>query len=308
MPLKIAITGSSGLIGSVVQDYFAKKGHQITLIIRPRTPIKFNRRVIHWDIDKKEIDVRGLEGQDAVVHLSGVNLAEKRWSKEFKEEIKESRLQSTRFLAGSLARLSKPPKIFLSASAIGFYGSLKHNDEINEMSPKGDSFLSEVCELWEKSTEPVKNVVPRTVHMRFGMVLARGGALSKMLPIFKLGLGGKIADGRQMMSWVSINEIPLIMEYLLSSPGISGAVNFVSPNPVLNAEFTKALGDVLHRPALLPVPRFAVRAMFGQMADELLLANARVMPRKLLEAGYKFSYPDLKSALELILNKKTHHT
>jgi uncharacterized protein (TIGR01777 family) len=273
------------------------------LIVRPQTAIKVNRKVIRWDIDRGEIDLAGLEGHDAVIHLAGANLAERRWTEGFKQIIKDSRVKSTTFLSEALTRLRKPPAILLTASAVGFYGNAEHDEEFNELSPKGDSFLSQVCDLWERVTEPVKKIGIRVVHMRMGMVLGQGGgALTKILPIFKLGLGGKLGTGQQIISWISVHEIPFMVGHILNTQ-IAGAVNFVSPQPVSNTEFTKTLAQLLHRPAIFPVPHFAVRLMFGEMADELLLGGAKIMPRRFLDTGYEFAYPDLKKALEYILYK-----
>jgi len=306
MPLRIAISGSSGLIGTAVSDSLLQRGHTVTPIIRSSTPIKINRRVIRWKILSGEIDKDKLEGHDAVIHLAGVNIADRKWTEEFKQEIRESRVKSTTFLCNTLARLKQPPRVLLSTSAIGYYGHVPATERKDESSPRGMDFMADLCQEWEAATRPAQDGDIRVVHMRLGMVLStRGGALAKMLPLFKLGLGGKLGSGNQMMSWIALDEIPAIVAHLLNNQKISGPVNLVSPNAVSNSEFTRVLGAVLHRPAILPVPEFAVKMMFGEMGELLLLNGANILPTKLLKSGYHFVYPGLQSALEHCLYKKS---
>jgi len=294
------------LIGTAVSDFLLQNGHAVTPIIRSSTPIKINRRVIRWKILSGEIDKDNLEGHDAVIHLSGVNIADRKWTEEFKQEIWESRVKSTTFLSNTLAKLKKPPRVLLSTSAIGYYGNVPPPERKDESSPRGMDFMADLCQEWEAATKSAQDSGIRVVHMRLGMVLSgRGGALAKMLPIFKLGFGGKLGSGDQMMSWIVLEEIPKIVKHLLNEEKLVGAVNLVSPNAVSNSEFTRVLGTVLRRPVILPVPDFAVKMMFGEMGELLLLNGADIRPAKLLKNGYQFFYPDLQPALEHCLYKKS---
>ena len=303
MPLQIAMTGSTGMIGSALVKALEGKGHGVTPIIRRDTPLKTNRRVIRWDIDYGQIDKAGLEGHDVVIHLAGANLAGERWTPKYKRIIQESRLKSTALLSKTLTELKNPPRLFLSTSAVGYYGNNDFNDKKDEASPMGRGFLAELCHEWEKATQSAELRGIRVVCMRMGMVLSKaGGALGKMLPIFKLGVGGKIASGRQAMSWIALDEIPLIVLHVINCSTLTGPVNFVSPSAVFNEEFTRILGNVIRRPTVIPVPALALRLMFGEMADSLLLGGVNVIPRRLLESGYPFTYPDLKSTLQKILS------
>ena len=300
--MRIALTGSSGLIGSTLDESLTQKGHTVVPLIRPTTRLTSNRKMIRWNPDFGHIDAAALEGFDGVIHLSGVNIAE-RWTPKYKSLIRESRIKSTSFLSNVLAQLKNPPKAFLCASAVGIYGdSAKTKDEI---SLRGKDFLADVCSSWEMATEAADHRGIRVVNMRFGVVLSkRGGMLKKILPIFKLGLGGKIGSGQQMMSWVADEEIPFMVLHVLQTPSLRGAVNFTSPEPVSNEEFTKVLSKVLRRPAVLPVPARVLKFMFGEMADTMLLASSNAIPKRLLESGYQFSYPALDEALAKILLSK----
>jgi len=306
MPLRIAISGSSGLIGTAVTDFLVQSGHAVTPIIRSSTPIKINRRVIRWKILSGEIDKDKLEGLDAVIHFSGANIASQRWNEEFKRELVASRVKSTLLLCSTLARLKKPPRVLLSASAIGYYGNVPPQDRKDESSPRGMDFMADLCYEWEAATRTAKEHGIRVVHLRMGMVLSSlGGALAKMLPVFKLGLGGKLGSGNQMISWIALEEIPKIVAHLLNKEKIVGAVNLVSPNAVSNSEFTRVLAKVLNRPAFFSVPEFAVKKMFGEMGELLLLNGANIVPTQILKSGYQFVYPDLQMALEHCLNNKS---
>jgi uncharacterized protein (TIGR01777 family) len=238
-----------------------------------------------------------LEGFDAVVHLAGESIAEGRWTEAKRGRIRDSRVQGTRVLADTLARLIHPPKVFLCASAVGFYGS-RGDEELDEESPAGSGFLSDVCREWESACRPAVEAGIRVVNLRLGMVLStRGGALAKMLPIFRLGLGGRLASGRQYVSWITLDDVVEAIQFVMATDSLEGPVNAVAPGAVTNREFTRVLGRVLRRPAILPAPAFALRCVLGQMAQELLLASTRALPRRLLEAGFAFRDPDLEGAL-----------
>ena len=245
-----------------------------------------------------------LEGLAAAIHLSGANLAGHRWTDAFKREVGESRVESTRILATALASLKSPPKMLLVASAVGFYGN-RGDELIDESSQPGQGFLADTCQQWEAAAQPAREAGIRVAHLRFGMVLSPGGgALAKLLPIFKLGLGGKLGDGRQYVSWISLPDAVAGIFYLLASPTAAGPYNFTAPNPVTNSQFTRILSDQLHRPAFFTVPSFALRLALGQMADEALLASVRAYPAKLVAAGFQFSYPSLVYALPAILSPR----
>lgn len=250
----------------------------------------------------KQIDDKALDNCEAVIHLAGENIADGRWDEEKKRRVRDSRVKGTRFLAETLARLERPPEVFICASAIGYYGD-RGDEVLTEESPPGSGFLPEVCCQWEAAAEEARRAGIRTLHMRTGLVLSRQGQLLKrMLIPFKIGLGGKIGDGRQWMSWIVIDDVVGAFLHVLENDTISGPVNVTAPQPVTNHEFTRTLGRVLNRPAFLTVPAFALRWAFGEMADELVLASARVEPRKLLDSGYKFLYPTLEAALRHLLD------
>ncbi len=298
MSLRIAITGSTGLVGSTLVPFLLKEGHQVTQISRrkeitgPQTP------VILWNPDAGQIDASALEGFDVVIHLAGANVGE-RWDvKNHKQAIMDSRINGTGLLCRTLAGLKNKPKVLLSASAIGYYGN--HSPEVisDEDSKPGEGFLSEVCQRWEAETKPAKDAWIRVVNMRIGVVLSKkGGALSKMWLPFQLGLGGVLGSGKQMMSWIALDEMPWIFLFLINSQHISGPVNITSPHPVSNTDFTKTLGQVIKRPTIFPVPDFAVKLLFGEMGEVLLLGGNYVVPKRLQEMGYKYVYPHLKEAL-----------
>ncbi len=303
MALKFAVTGSTGMIGSVVCDWLKAHGHKVTQIIRPTTKKHVSAESLVWDVQKKTIDLARLEGHDVVIHFAGANIADRPWTVSYKKEILASRIEWTSFLAESLCKLKHPPKTFLCGSAIGFYGDHLANEMIDEGGRNGHGFLAEVTREWEAAAKPAENSGIRVINMRTGVVLdKKGGALAKMLPPFYLGLGGPIGSGNQIMSWIALDEIPRIISFLVENVNISGPVNFTAPHPVSSRDFAKVLGHVLHRPAFLPLPAFAVSTIFGEMGKELLLGGAHVTPRRLLESGYTFTYPDLQSALSSILN------
>lgn len=291
------------MVGTAVADYFRHKGHGIMRICRPESGVAFDDKTVFWDVRANEIDAPKLAGQDVIIHLAGANIAGRRWSKEYKQEILNSRVEGTKLLCATAANYHYLPKVIVSASAVGFYGMHDPSVSLNESSPSGEDFLADVCNKWEKATEPAEQAGIRVVHLRLGVVLSpKGGALAKMLPPFQFGLGGPVGPGTQIMSWVALDEIPSIIEHIIQTQSIAGPVNAVAPNPVSNENFTKTLGRVLRRPAALPMPALAVQLLFGEMGTTLLLGGQRVLPQKLEESGYSFQYPELESALNTILH------
>ncbi|MBL9083232.1 MAG: TIGR01777 family oxidoreductase, partial [Planctomycetales bacterium] len=258
---------------------------------------------IRWDPDAGEIDPSALEGFDAVVHLAGENIAGGRWNEERKRRILESRTKGTSLLAGALAKLKNPPKVFACASAIGFYGN-RGDETLDERSPAGEGYLADVCKQWEAAAEPARAAGIRTVNMRFGIVLGMGGgALAKMLTPFKLGAGGNLGSGKQWMSWVALDDAVGAIHHALFNEALTGPMNVVAPTPVTNAEFTKTLGRVVARPTIFPMPAFAARLALGEMADALLLASTRVLPQALQLTDYRFRFPTLEEALRHLLGR-----
>ena len=305
MAQRIALTGASGLIGSALVDWFKKRGDAVTRIVRDTSSRTNDAHTVLWDIDREKIEADKLEGQDGIIHLAGASIAGRRWTPEYKRAIQESRVKGTAHLCRTLAQLKQPPRVLVCASAIGYYGNQASDAPVDESAPAGQGFLSDVCRQWEQAAQPAESRGIRVVYARFGVVLSpQGGALGKMLPIFKCGLGGPLGGGRQIMSWVALDEIPYLVSYLIDRPPIRGTVNCVSPSAVSNREFTDILGRVIRRPVIFPVPGFGIKLLFGKMGEELLLGGARVVPRRLLENGYSFQYPDLEKALENILKEK----
>lgn len=302
--MKIIVTGSTGLVGTALVRSLLAEGHEVTRMVRGdsqtfRAP---GTAAVRWEPEKGTVDAAELEGHDAAVHLAGESVAGGRWTEEKKRRILESRVKGTRLLAETLAGLSVKPKVLVSASAIGFYGN-RGAEVLGEESASGEDFLSGVAREWEKATLPASQAGIRVVHLRIGIVLsASGGALGQMLKPFKLGLGGRIGSGEQYMSWIALDDLVSIIKHALNDEHLRGPVNAVAPTPATNEQFTKTLGRVLGRPALLPVPAFALRLAFGrEMADSLLLGGARVEPARLKETGYRFAYPDLEGALRHVL-------
>jgi uncharacterized protein (TIGR01777 family) len=295
--MKVLITGASGLIGKALQRSFAEKGYEMLLAGRGE-PKHANE--IQWSVDEgfREEDLSRLEGLDAVVHLAGENIAGLRWTDEKKKAIRDSRVHGTRSLVNALAELKQKPKVLIAGSAMGFYGD--RGDEIlTETSHPGDTFLSDVSKEWETESRRAEDSGIRTVLLRTGIVLSKdGGALATMLTPFKFGVGGVVGSGKQWMSWISLDDVINIINYAIENENLRGALNVASPNPVTNEEFTKTLGEVIYRPTFLPLPEFAVNLVFGEMGDALLIDSTRVEPKRLQEAGYKFKFTDLKSALE----------
>jgi uncharacterized protein len=295
--MRVLITGASGLIGKALQRSFAEKGYEMLLAGR-REPRKGNE--IRWTVEDgfAEADLERLERLDAVVHLAGEGIAGLRWTDEKKKAIRDSRVIGTHTIVNTLAGLKQKPKVFVTGSALGYYGD-RGDEIVTETSRPGDTFLAEVCRDWEIESRRAEDSGIRTVLLRTGIVLSKdGGALATMLTPFKFGVGGVVGSGKQWMSWISLDDVIGIINYAIENENLRGAVNVVAPNPVTNEEFTKTLGDVLYRPTILPLPEFAVNLVFGEMGDALLIDSTRVEPRRLNDAGYKFKFPELKSALE----------
>lgn len=292
--MKILISGSHGLVGTALIKSLEPEGHEIFRLVRHAPN---SQSEIEWSPDRYSIALARIEGFDAVVHLAGESIAEGRWSDEKKKRIRESRVKGTRLLGDALANLANPPKSLISASAIGYYGN-RGDEVLTEASAPGDDFLSEVCVEWEKATALATEKGIRVVNTRFGIILdANGGALAKMLPPFRMGIGGRIGSGKQWMSWIALDDVVGAIKFALTNETLSGPVNFVAPNPVTNSEFTKTLGRALSRPTLFPIPAFGVRLVFGEMADALLLSGQRAVPASLTKAGYQFQYQGLEEAL-----------
>ena len=298
--MKVLISGSTGLIGSALISALATAGHDVVRLVRSAP--KSDGSEVHWDPESGRIDTDRLEGLDAVVHLAGENIGAGRWSRDRKARIFDSRVKGTRLLCESLANLNHPPQVLVCASAIGYYGS-RGAEVMNEGSESGAGFLADVCREWEIATEFVGHTEIRVVNLRMGIVLSlAGGPLEKMLPPFKMGVGGILGNGRQYMSWITLDDAVGAIQHTLVTDSLQGPVNNVAPYPVTNREFTKALGRVLRRPTLFPLPSFGLRIMFGrEMANELFLSSTRVEPTRLLETGYAFQYPGLEDALRHVL-------
>ncbi len=299
--MRIAITGSSGLIGSALLARFSDDSHNVTRVVRGSSVRNPRHRTVVWNPTSGVIDSEGLEGHDVVIHLAGEDIAAGRWTQARKHTIRESRIHGTRLLCATLAGLRQRPRVLVTASGVGYYGNPDHR--VDETSPRGTGFLADLVRDWEQAAAPAQAAGIRVVHTRFGIVLSpNGGALAKMLPVFKVGLGGKIGSGRQVMSWIALDDLPSVMLHVIAHESLSGPVNVVSPHPVTNAEFSRVLGKALGRPAILPLPGFAVRLLFGEMADALLLGGAHVIPRRLRETAFRFAYPDLEQALVHLLH------
>ncbi len=293
--MKILIGGSSGLIGSALLPHLASQGHQTVRLVRGRPARRDDE--IEWDPDAGTIDSASLRGIDAVVNLAGATIARWPWTASHKRRVIESRVRSTGLLSGAISVMKPAPRVFVSVSAVGFYGD--RGDEIlRETSPPGHDFLASVCVAWEAAADPARTAGIRVVTPRIGMVLSgAGGALGALLIPFRLGLGGVIGSGRQYMSWIALEDLARVIAGAIAREEWSGPLNAVSPQPATNAEFTKTLGRVLHRPTLLPLPKLAARLVLGEMADALLLSSARAEPARLLASNFQFNYPTLEGAL-----------
>lgn len=299
--MNVLVTGASGLVGSAVVAFLKSHGHEVSRLVRTSPPSGSSD--VFWDPARGTITTPALEGFDAVVHMAGENIATGRWSAAKKGRIYDSRVQGTCLLCEALAQLVKPPKVLVSASAIGYYGD--RGDRImTEDSRPGTDFLADVCREWEAATALAAECGIRVVSLRIGVVMTpAGGALHKMLTPFKLGGGGVIGNGQQYMSWVALDDVVGIVHHALTTESLQGPVNAVAPNPVTNHEFTKTLGRVLKRPTLFPMPGLAAKALFGEMAEALMLSSTRVDASRIGESGYTFQYPELDGALRHLLGK-----
>ena len=296
--MDVVVSGSSGLIGSALKEALQSAGHRVVAMSRSKT----GGEAIHWDPAAGVIDAGGLEGVGAVVHLAGEGIGNKRWNEDQKAKIRDSRVRGTTLLAETLAKLAQPPQVLLSGSAVGFYGN-RGDEVLTETSRPGDGFLADLCVAWEEAATPAREAGIRVSHLRTGIVLSGGGgALPKMLTPFKLGVGGKLGSGKQWMSWISLEDEVGAIVHLLGGDAPAGPVNLTAPNPVPNADFTKALGKALGRPTVLPAPKFGLKTILGgEMAEELLLFSQRALPTRLLDSGYTFRHPGLDDALRSAL-------
>ncbi len=295
--MKIAIAGASGLVGSALIPVLKSMGAQITRLVRSKP----RAGEIEWHPNQAEMSAASLNGFDTIINLAGENIAGGRWTDDQKRKIRDSRISGTHLLSEAMAKLSPKPKVFICASATGIYGD-RDDEVLDEQSESGGGFLAGVCREWEKATEPASKAGVRVVNLRLGPILAReGGMLAKLLTPFKMGMGGKVGSGRQYISWIAIDDVIQAIKLAIEDASIHGALNIVSPNPVTNEEFTKTLGHVLSRPTALAMPTFAARLAFGEMADEMLLASQKVLPKKLLNAGFVFKYPELEPTLKHLL-------
>ncbi len=296
--MNVLISGATGLIGSALIPELEAGGHAVTRLSRSQS----GPDTIRWDPEAGTIE-GDLEGTDAVVHLAGESIAQGRWNPQKKQQILESRVKGTRLLAEKISGLPTPPKVMVSASAVGYYGD-RGDEVLTEESSSGTDFLAGVCREWEAAAEPARQGGIRVVHPRLGIVLSpKGGALGTTLPIFKLGGGGKIGGGNQWWSWVALDDVVGSIVHALTEETVEGPVNVGSPNPMTNAGYTKVLGKVLGRPTVLPLPAPVIRVMLGEVADSLLLASGRMRPAKLEATGYEFRYPQLEGALRHLLGK-----
>ncbi len=295
--MRVAVTGASGLIGSALVESLRSDGHDVVRLVR-RTARTADEA--SWDPGAGNVDRAALEGTDAVVHLAGAGLGDHRWSGEYKQVIRSSRVEGTTLLSEALADLDQPPRVLVSASGINYYGD-RGDTVVDESIPRGEGFLADVCGQWEAATAAAAQAGIRVACMRSGIVLAQGGALGRMLSIFRLGLGGPLGTGRQWWSWIALPDHIAAVRRLIDDDSISGGANLTSPEPVRNAELTRALGRALHRPAVLPVPAFALRIALGEFADEGLLASVRGVPGRLAESGFSFRYPRVEETLGALL-------
>ena len=311
--MRVAVTGSSGLIGAAAVKRLRSEGHEVLRIVRPDTRFGSSEDArpspsqqqpaptVRWDPQRGAIDGDSLEGCDAVLHLAGEPIGARRWSLEQKRRISDSRVRATSLLAEALAGLEAPPGVLLSASAVGYYGS-RGDEVVNEQSQPGDDYLSQVCRDWEAAAQPARDAGIRVVHPRTGVVLDKsGGALAEMLPFFRLGLGGRIGGGRQWVSWITLHDEVAALRWLLDAD-VEGPVNLCAPSPVTNIELTSALGRALRRPTFLPTPKPALWAKLGrELTEALLYASSRVEPAVLMSHGFEFSHRDISAALQAVL-------
>lgn len=304
-PMRIAITGASGLVGRALVPFLTTAGHTVQRLVR-RAPQGTDE--IRWDPARGEVDLAALEGVDVVIHLAGENVGEGRWTPERRRLILDSREQGTRTIATALAKLTRKPRVFISASASGFYGEQAEGPTavaLDESAPAGTGFLADVCKAWEAAAEPARAAGIRVVHPRIGVVLdPGGGALQKLLTPFKMGVGGKVGNGRQWMSWISLDDLVGLLAFVIGNENISGPINAVAPGAVEQKDFATVLGRVLSRPSFMPLPAFAVKAMFGEMGQSLLLGGVRLKPGVAENVGFRFAHADLEAALRFMLGRQ----
>ncbi|MBZ5698886.1 MAG: TIGR01777 family oxidoreductase [Acidobacteriia bacterium] len=306
--MRILVSGSTGFLGTSLIDTLERESHAIVRLVRPesvqRKANTTRAQAVRWDPVAGQFDATAAERADALVHLAGASISGGRWSVSRKNLLRTSRIEATRHLIGALSRLRYPPRVIVASSGIGYYGD-RGEEILTEESSSGGDFLSALCREWEAETARGAEFGARVVMLRFGIVLAaHGGALPLMALPFKLGAGGRLGSGRQWMSWLTIGEAVGMIRFALANPGLAGPANAVTPNPVRNADFTRILAKTLHRPALFPVPAFALRLALGEMADALLLPSQRVMPSKLEQTGYQFIQPDLAMAIAEVFRKQ----
>ncbi len=295
--MKVVIAGASGLVGSVLVKKLNAEGVEVARLVRKTA----GSGEIEWQPDRGTIDASALEGCDAIINLAGDGIANGRWTEEKKRRILDSRVNGTRLLSETMANLSRKPATFINASAIGFYGS-RGDELVDEDSRPGEGFLAKVCREWEAATAPAERAGIRVIKLRLGVILTKqGGIMGSMLMPFKLGLGGKVGAGNQVMSWVAMDDVVSAISFILSHQTLRGPINVVAPRPVTNAEFTKTLGRVLSRPTFMAMPTFAARLAFGEMADEMMLSSTRVAGKVLNDAGFRFQYPELEGAVREML-------
>lgn len=298
---KILISGSSGLIGSHLSVYLSENGYAIRRLVRQRD-IKTGSKIF-WDPLEKIIDPSSLDGFDVVIHLAAASIASWPWSHKKKLKIKNSRVHATHFLSKRLAKLDTKPRSLICASATGYYGD-RGEEFLDEDSSAGRGFLSEVCQEWEAAVKPARQAGIRVANLRFGMVLSpENGILAKLLPVFKLGLGAVVGNGKQYLPWVSITDVSRIIKHVIEKSELQGPINVVTPSPVTQAELSKCLARVLNRPLLFTVPSFILKATMGQMAEDLLLTSIRAIPKKLIDSSYTFEHPELEPALRSLLRR-----
>lgn len=294
-PSRVAISGGTGMVGTALAAFLRTAGHEVYIITR--SPDPSDPYTIGWDVNAGTLDAERLEGMDVVIHLAGAGIADERWSEERKRVILESRTRSTDLLARTLSALDAPPRVFISASAVGYYGN-RPAGVMDETSSAGDGFLAEVCQAWEAAADPARDAGIRVVHPRLGVVIsAQGGALPRMLPPFLMGAGGRLGDGTQGMGWISLDDVVYALYHLMATDELQGPVNLVSPDPINNAEFTRQLGRAIRRPTVVPVPALAIRTLFGEMGQATLLEGAMVNPSALKHSGFRWTHPTLVDAV-----------